>query len=81
MPRQARIDIPGNLYHIIIRGIERCLIYKDRSDYQEFLRRYSEFLAECKAVCFAWALMPNHAHLLMRSGQDKMVLPILCAVF
>jgi len=29
MPRKARIDAPGALHHIIIRGIERKAIFKD----------------------------------------------------
>lgn len=68
MVRQARIDIPGQLYHIIIRGIEQRHIYKNRTDYQEFLRRYKIIIHENDCKCFAWALMPNHAHLLMRTG-------------
>ena len=37
MPRQARIDAPGALHHIIIRGIERKKIFKDDSDRDDFL--------------------------------------------
>jgi len=39
MPRKARIDAPGALQHIIIRGIERKAIFNDSQDYQNFIER------------------------------------------
>jgi len=39
MPRKARIDAPGALHHIIIRGIECKAIFKDAEDYETFLGR------------------------------------------
>ena len=68
MPRKARIDAPGALHHIIIRGIERRCIFKDSLDYQNFLKRLGSILSETETPCFAWALMPNHIHLLLRTG-------------
>ncbi len=68
MPRQARIDAPGALHHVIIRGIERKAIFKDAKDYRNFLDRLGLILTETETPCFAWALMSNHAHLLLRTG-------------
>ena len=68
MPRKARIDAPGALHHIIIRGIERRNIFKDSLDYHNFLGRLGSILSESETPCFAWALMPNHIHLLLRTG-------------
>jgi REP element-mobilizing transposase RayT len=68
MLRQARIDTPGALHHIIIRGIERGSIFRDDLDKNEFVQRLERILLETSAPCFAWALIPNHAHLLLRSG-------------
>lgn len=68
MPRKARIDAPGALHHIIIRGIERRHIFKDSLDYHNFLERLGSILSESETPCFAWALMPNHIHLLLRTG-------------
>jgi REP element-mobilizing transposase RayT len=39
MPRQARIDAPGALHHIIIRGIERKAIFKEDADRANFIER------------------------------------------
>lgn len=68
MPRKARIDAPGALHHIIIRGIERQAIFKDAQDYSNFISRLANVLLETETPCFAWALMTNHAHILLRTG-------------
>ncbi|HSN24270.1 MAG TPA: transposase [Methylomicrobium sp.] len=69
MPRRARIDAAGALQHIICRGIQRCRIYRDDSDRQDFLSRLGQILRETQTTCYAWALMPNHFHLLLRTGN------------
>jgi len=68
MPRKARIDAPGALHHIIVRGIERRKIFCDNADRDAFVARLGRVLIETDTDCFAWALIPNHAHLLLRSG-------------
>ena len=69
MPRQARIDAPGALHHLIIRGIDRTDIFLDDRDRENFLERLSDLLLESQTPCYAWALMSNHAHLLLRTGR------------
>jgi putative transposase len=68
MPRKARIDAPGALHHIIVRGIERRKIFWDDADRDSFIDRLGRILTETHTDCFAWALIPNHAHLLFRTG-------------
>ena len=69
MPRLARLDAPGVLHHIIIRGIERRKIFGDDQDKDNLTDRLSILLPETKTACYAWALMSNHAHFLFRSGN------------
>ena len=68
MPRLARLDAIGVLQHVIARGIERREIFTDDKDRQSFLDRLGDILGETKTECFAWALIPNHFHLLVRTG-------------
>ena len=68
MPRKARIDAPGALHHIIVRGIERRKIFLDDFDRDNFSKHLGNVLSETVTPCFAWALIPNHAHLLLRTG-------------
>lgn len=69
MPRKARIDAPGALHHIIFRGIERRKIFRDNKDRNNFLDRLGGILTATGTPCFAWALIPNHVHLLLRTGN------------
>jgi putative transposase len=70
MPRLPRLDSPGLLHHVIVRGIEKRSIFQDTRDYYIFLDRLGLILSQCSNVCFAWALMPNHIHLLIQSGAE-----------
>jgi REP element-mobilizing transposase RayT len=69
MPRQARIDAPGALHHIICRGIESRKIFLDDVDRDNFIDRIAIILNETLTLCYAWALIPNHCHLLLRTGN------------
>jgi len=69
MPRLARLDAPGVLHHIMIRGIERRKIYRNNKDREDFLDRLSTLLPETGILCYAWAFLPNHAHFLFRTGS------------
>ena len=72
MPRTARIDIPGILQHVMVRGIEKSDIFLDDDDRTFFLKRLSFLLGETETTCLAWALMPNHFHLLLRPRTGKL---------
>jgi len=69
MARQPRLDAPGSLHHVIVRGIEKRKIFEDDKDREDFLRRFGRVVIEERATCFAWSLLPNHAHILLRTGS------------
>jgi REP element-mobilizing transposase RayT len=68
MPRRARLDAPGTLHHVIVRGIEKRRIVNDVADRKNFVQRLGELAAATKTAVYAWALMSNHAHILLRSS-------------
>jgi REP element-mobilizing transposase RayT len=68
MPRKARLDAPGAVHHIIIRGIERRKIFRSDPDRSDFIERLAAIVNETQTQCLAWALIPNHVHLLFRTG-------------
>jgi REP element-mobilizing transposase RayT len=72
MPRKARIDAPGALHHIIVRGIERRRIFSDDKDRDNFVDRLDDIVTDTQTFCFGWALIPNHAHLLLRTGKTSL---------
>ncbi len=69
MPRKARIDAPGALHHIMARGIEGRPIFKSDHDRNDFIERFVNIIEETETKCLAWALIPNHFHLLLKSGS------------
>ena len=69
MPRQGRIDAPGALHHVIVRGVERRKIFQDDRDRDRFVQRLGNILSETATSCYGWVLLPNHAHLLLRTGR------------
>ena len=69
MPRKARIDAPGALHHVIVRGIERRKIFRSDFDRNNFVSRLAKLIPETQTDCFAWALLPNHVHMLLKTGS------------
>ncbi len=68
MPRRSRIDAAGALHHVMVRGIEGGAVFRSDTDRNHFLERLGEILQDTKTLCYAWALLPNHFHLLLRTG-------------
>jgi len=68
MPRQARLDTPGTVHHVIIRGIEKRHIVDDNKDRKSFVDRMGSLGLETNTAIYAWAVMGNHAHIFLRSG-------------
>jgi len=72
MPRAARKKSSTDIYHVMLRGINRQEIFQDEEDYRRFLRT----LSDCKQVSgfklYAWCLMPNHIHLLIHVQNEPL---------
>ncbi len=68
MPRGPRLDLPGALHHVMVRGLNRQVIFQDDRDREDFLVRLEAVCAATGLQVLAWALLPNHAHLLVRTG-------------
>ena len=54
MPRQARIDAPGALQHVIVRGIERRAIFRDNLDKENFVKRLGVIVLETSTACYVY---------------------------
>jgi REP element-mobilizing transposase RayT len=57
---------------VIGRGIERGRIFRDESDRKDFLNRLADLSREKAWTVYAWALVPNHFHLLVRTGNQPL---------
>ena len=69
MPRKARLDVPGTLHHVMVRGIEGRNIFQEEEDRKAFVNRIENLVEETGTRILAWTLMDNHFHLLIISGS------------
>jgi putative transposase len=67
MPRLARLDAPGVLHRVMGRSIEKNNIFINNEDRNDFIRRLSTLVYEAAIDIYAWALIPNHFHLLLKT--------------
>jgi putative transposase len=70
MPRKARIDAPGALHYILLRGMDGKEIFQDETDRDNFVDRLAHLLKETSSSCYAWALMPTQIHLLLKTAKS-----------
>ncbi len=72
MPRQAREKCESQIYHVMLRGVNRQQIFEDEEDSVCFL----DILAECKQISefelYAYCLMGNHVHLLLKVQNEPL---------
>lgn len=69
MPRGPRLDAPGVLHHVMARGLDRQRIFRDEQDREDFMARLGRLVESGALTIYAWALLPNHFHLLLRTGK------------
>jgi REP element-mobilizing transposase RayT len=72
MARQWRIEYPGALYHILSRGNDRRPIFKDTEDKIVFLELVEEMASRFNLDIYAYVLMNNHYHLLIKTNNDNL---------
>ena len=72
MPRQARLDAPGTLHHVMVRGSERTQIVRAAADRAAFLARLAALAAQGAVTIYAWALPPNPAPRLVQTGRQPL---------
>ena len=65
MPNIKPILEPEKYYHIYNRGINSCNLFQENTNYEHFLRLYEKYIDPITDT-FAWVLMKNHFHLLVR---------------
>ena len=72
MARQLRIQFDGALYHIISRGNERKMIFREEADRVKYLSILSTTIKRCNWLCHAYCLMGNHYHLMIETPEANL---------
>ena len=62
----------SEIYHIIMRGINRQSIFEDEEDYTKFIQTMQKYKEVCEYKLCAYCLMGNHLHLLMMEGKERL---------
>ena len=69
MPRGPRLDAPGILHHVMARGVDRHRLFRDDLDRNDFVQRLATLATAEAWTVYAWTLIPNHFHLLVRTER------------
>jgi REP element-mobilizing transposase RayT len=69
MARPPRVEFPGALYHVIVRGNERKPVFRDDADRELYLRRLGHYRERFEFRLIAYCLMTNHVHLALETGK------------
>lgn len=72
MARCPRIKTNTNVYHVIIRGINRQDIFLDNPDYRKFIKELKRVKSKYEFEIYAYALMRNHVHLVINDKNKNL---------
>lgn len=72
MPRQARKKSESGIYHVMLRGINRQQIFQDEEDNRKFLDVLRQYKTVSGYELYAYCLMGNHVHLLIKEGKEDL---------
>lgn len=72
MPRKPRKKSNTGIYHVVFRGINRQQIFEDDEDYERFLFLLKQYRENSGYQLYAYCLMPNHIHLLIKEGTEDL---------
>ena len=72
MSRKAREKSSTGIYHVILRGINGQVIFKDNEDYKKLIQTINEYKEISGYEIYAFCLMNNHIHLLMKEGKEDL---------
>lgn len=72
MPRKARVQFAGAVYHLLDRGDRREAIFRDDSDREIFLITLGQACDRTGWCVHAFVLMSNHYHLLIETPQPNL---------
>ena len=74
MPRKSRTLSSTGIYHIVLRSVNKQIIFEEESDYKKFLYILSDYKKNYDIEIYAYCLMDNHIHILLNSAPDKLSL-------
>lgn len=77
MPRCRRAYAQSGIYHVMIRGIDKGVIFHDTDDCVFFTRLLAKYKRDMGFKVHAYCIMSNHAHLVIEEGFEKQITSIM----
>jgi len=65
------LDMEGAFHHVMVRGLEARAIFLSDKDREDLVNRLTEIAPKTGTAIYAWSLMSNHFHLLLRTGGES----------
>lgn len=72
MPRKKRELSSLNIYHVVIKGVDRQIMFEERSDYEKYLDILSYYKDSLGYELYAYCLMSNHVHLVIHTPVSSL---------
>jgi len=72
LPRIARQKSESGIYHVMLRGINQQVIFEESEDYSKFIETISKYKAVSGYKVFAYCLMSNHIHILLKVEKEEL---------
>jgi putative transposase len=67
MPRRLRLQYPGAIYHLMVRGNGRQDIVCDDVDRERLQEQLGKAAIRCSWIVYAFAIMSNHLHVVLKT--------------
>ena len=81
MPRESRIVIPGELFHLTQRGNYCQDIFDEVNDKIQYLKYFEKYSQKYKLDVFAYCLMDNHVYFIVRPFNKDSMAQTICRVY
>lgn len=72
MPRTARLNYPGGVFHVISRFVDGRFVLRGEAERAQYLTLLGRALTKTDTEVLAWCLMSNHVHLVVVQGQEPL---------
>ncbi len=71
MPRGPRVTVENACYHVMTRGNQKQDIFKQKGDYDRYLKTLKKYKYKYRFLLYGYCLMPNHVHLIMEPRRQN----------
>lgn len=78
MPRQARIVVPGELFHVTQRGNYQQIIFEEDQERIGYLKLIDTYSQKYGLEVFSYCLMDNHVHFIVRPQTKQALAQTFC---